>query len=725
MSVEQKRVTAGAWPLKIQRKWYRRAVITACILLLLLVAGGATLAFLIVRESNRLGPLNLSQASDVSITILDRRGRLLRAFTTRQGRWRLPVRSTEVDQRYLKLLFAFEDKRFYKHGGIDYRAMARAAVQVAVHGRIVSGGSTLTMQVARLLDGRHERTGLGKLRQMIRATQLEARLSKTEILDLYLKLAPFGGNIEGARAAALAYFGKEPRRLSLGQAALLVALPQSPEGRRPDRFAPAARLARRRVLNRALETGLITDAEFARADREPVPVKRRDFPKLAPHLTEQLAALEPGRSMQRLTLDAHLQARLERLVAQHVHMRGSRLSAALMVVENKTGHILARVGSAGYFDRQRFGAIDMTRAVRSPGSALKPIVYGLGFERGLAHPETLIDDRPVRFGTYSPKNFDETYHGALSVREALQKSLNVPAVKMLDAVGPGLMMGRLQRAGIVTQLPEEAEPSLAIALGGLGIRLEDMARLYVALARGGEPVMLSTRLTKAADILRNRSLSRPGRTTELLSKAATFYITAILKDAPPPDNARRGQIAYKTGTSYGYRDAWAAGYDGRHTIVVWIGRPDAAATPGLTGRTAAAPILFDAFQRISPRRAQFAEPPQDALLVSGADLPEPLKRFERDRSTNGSGIYMRRPVRIAFPPDRSEVELGGIDALVVLKADGGTPPFLWYANDHPIPGGSRQQQLIWQQAKAGFIKFSIVDRHGETDRVTVRFRESE
>ncbi len=725
MSVEQKRVTAGAWPLKIQRKWYRRAVITACILLLLLVAGGATLAFLIVRESNRLGPLNLSQASDVSITILDRRGRLLRAFTTRQGRWRLPVRSTEVDQRYLKLLFAFEDKRFYKHGGIDYRAMARAAVQVAVHGRIVSGGSTLTMQVARLLDGRHERTGLGKLRQMIRATQLEARLSKTEILDLYLKLAPFGGNIEGARAAALAYFGKEPRRLSLGQAALLVALPQSPEGRRPDRFAPAARLARRRVLNRALETGLITDAEFARADREPVPVKRRDFPKLAPHLTEQLAALEPGRSMQRLTLDAHLQARLERLVAQHVHMRGSRLSAALMVVENKTGHILARVGSAGYFDRQRFGAIDMTRAVRSPGSALKPIVYGLGFERGLAHPETLIDDRPVRFGTYSPKNFDETYHGALSVREALQKSLNVPAVKMLDAVGPGLMMGRLQRAGIVTQLPEEAEPSLAIALGGLGIRLEDMARLYVALARGGEPVMLSTRLTKAADILRNRSLSQPGRTTELLSKAATFYITAILKDAPPPDNARRGQIAYKTGTSYGYRDAWAAGYDGRHTIVVWIGRPDAAATPGLTGRTAAAPILFDAFQRISPRRAQFAEPPQDALLVSGADLPEPLKRFERDRSTNGSGIYMRRPVRIAFPPDRSEVELGGIDALVVLKADGGTPPFLWYANDHPIPGGSRQQQLIWQQAKAGFIKFSIVDRHGETDRVTVRFRESE
>ena len=725
MSVEQKRVTADAWPLKIQRKWYRRAVIAACILLLLLVAGGATLAFLIVRESNRLGPLNLSQASDVSITILDRRGRLLRAFTTRQGRWRLPVRSTEVDQRYLKLLFAFEDKRFYEHGGIDYRAMARAAVQMALHGRIVSGGSTLTMQVARLLDGGHERTGLGKLRQMIRATQLEARLSKTEILDLYLKLAPFGGNIEGARAAALAYFGKEPRRLSLGQAALLVALPQSPEGRRPDRFAPAARLARRRVLNRALETGLITDAEFARADREPVPVKRRDFPKLAPHLTEQLAALEPGRSMQRLTLDAHLQARLERLVAQHVHMRGSRLSAALMVVENKTGHILARVGSAGYFDRQRFGAIDMTRAVRSPGSALKPIVYGLGFERGLAHPETLIDDRPVRFGTYSPKNFDETYHGALSVREALQKSLNVPAVKMLDAVGPGLMMGRLQRAGIVTQLPEEAEPSLAIALGGLGIRLEDMARLYVALARGGEPVMLSTRLTKAADILRNRSLSQPGRTTELLSKAATFYITAILKDAPPPDNARRGQIAYKTGTSYGYRDAWAAGYDGRHTIVVWIGRPDAAATPGLTGRTAAAPILFDAFQRISPRRAQFAEPPQDALLVSGADLPEPLKRFERDRSTNGSGIYMRRPVRIAFPPDRSEVELGGIDALVVLKADGGTPPFLWYANDHPIPGGSRQQQLIWQQAKAGFIKFSIVDRHGETDRVTVRFRESE
>jgi len=688
-----------------------------CILLVSAIIGIIAVGYIIKRESEALGALNLARAENVSASVVDRKGRLLRAFTTPNGRWRLPIKAANVDQRYLSLLFTFEDKRFYRHGGIDYLAMLRAIGQAALHGRIVSGGSTLTMQVARLLEGRHNRTVFDKLRQMIRARQLEARFNKTEILNLYLKLAPFGGNIEGVRAASFTYFGKEPRRLSLGEAALLVALPQSPENRRPDRFTEAARAARRHVLERALNTGLINSAEFTRASAEPIPVKRLAFPKWATHESEREIARHPHRTIHHLTLDAPLQARLEDLVAQHAEQQGKKLSAALMVVENATGHVLARIGSADYFDKSRFGAIDMTRAVRSPGSALKPIVYGLGFELGLIHPETLIDDKPARFGTYRPKNFDKIYRGALSIREALQKSLNIPAVKVLAAVGPDRMIGRLRQAGVTADLPEGALPSLAIALGGLGVRIEDMARIYVALARGGEPIPLITRMPTKQDILQKTNSNN-----KLLDAVATAYVTSILKDAPPPDNAKRGAIAYKTGTSYGYRDAWAAGYDGRHTIIAWIGRPDAAATPGLTGRTAAAPLLFDAFQRISPRRAQLAQLPRQALATSGTNLPEPLKRFERERQTFGSGPYLQRPLRIAFPPDRSEIELSDAPMPVVFKADGGTLPLSWFANGRPIGQTERERHLIWQQAKAGFIRLSVVDSQGRTDWVTVRLR---
>ena len=267
-----------------------------------------------------IGPPPLQVAAEVSATVLDRHDRLLRAFTTADGRWRLPVAPAEVDPRYLAMLMTFEDRRFWTHHGIDPLALARAAGQLVRHARIVSGASTLTMQVARLLDQRHERTAVGKLRQMLRAVQLESALGKAEILTLYLRLAPFGGNVEGVRAAALAYFGKEPRRLSVGEAALLVALPQSPEVRRPDRSPEAARRARDRVLERAVAAGAITSAEAARARLEPVPTARREFPKLAPHLAEAELAREPARSVHRLTLDRDAQSALEALAAEQTKL---------------------------------------------------------------------------------------------------------------------------------------------------------------------------------------------------------------------------------------------------------------------------------------------------------------------------------------------------------------------------------------------------------------------
>ena len=447
----------------------RRIIARAALLAvaLLFIAAAGTLA--VIRQ--RMEPLPLGRAEALSVTVLDRNDRLLRAYTTADGRWRLPIEPKEVDARYLAMLLAFEDRRFRSHRGVDPVAIGRAGWQLVRHRRIVSGGSTLTMQVARLLHGEHERSGAGKVRQALRALQLERKLSKDAILRLYLRLAPFGGNLEGVRAASLAYFGKEPRRLSLAEAALLVALPQSPELRRPDRFPETARRARNRVLAHAAAYGAIPADEARRAAGERMPTMRREFPMLAPHLADAEIEQSKTRLVHRLTIDAGVQANLEQLTREHANALGGRLSAALIALDHRTGEVVAYVGSPGYLDESRFGAVDMTGAVRSPGSTLKPIIYGLAFEAGLAHPDTLIEDRPTRFGVYVPKNFDQDWHGTVTVRMALAQSLNIPAVKVLEALGPPRLFGRLAQVGVVPMLPKGAEPTLAVALGGVGLKL--------------------------------------------------------------------------------------------------------------------------------------------------------------------------------------------------------------------------------------------------------------
>ncbi len=696
------------------RRTGRWLILAAALLLLApVVAYGA------VRLSMAaMGPPPLAAAAQVSVTVLDRDGDLLRAFTTPEGRWRLPVEPDEVDPRYLAMLMAFEDRRFPSHGGVDPLAVARAAYQLARHGRIISGASTLTMQVARLLEGEHDRTIAGKWRQAVRALQLERRLSKDEILSLYLRLAPFGGNLEGVRAASLAYFGKEPRRLSIGEAALLVALPQSPELRRPDRFPEAARRARDRVLDRVMEAGVITAAEAERARGEPVPHGRREFPMLAPHLSEAEVLRRPLQAVHRLTLSRGLQSQLETLAREHTRALGRRLSAAVLVVDNGSGEILAYVGSSDYLDASRLGAIDMVGAIRSPGSTLKPVIYGLAFEAGLGHPETLIEDRPARFGLYAPRNFDEDFRGSVTIREALAHSLNIPAVKALDAVGPARLVSRFRRAGLSPVLPGNEAPTLAIALGGIGLSLRDLAGLYACLAHGGGAVELAHH----RDEDERAAALRSGPPKRLLSPAAAWYVGDILKDAPPPAGAAGGRFAYKTGTSYGYRDAWAIGYDGRHTIAVWVGRADGASTPALTGRAAAAPLLFDAFRRLGPERAPLASPPAGVLRVSGAQLPPPLKRFAEPGDDSPAGPYLDPPVLIAFPPDRSELELADGDDLLLLKAEGGALPLTWMVDGTPITSEAHRREAAWQPTGRGFVKLTVTDARGRVDRVTVRLR---
>src|SRR5262245_51293741 len=659
-------------------------------------------------------PLPLEVAHDLSVTVLDRNGRLLRAYTAADGRWRLPLEPAQVDRRYLAMLIGFEDKRFYAHYGVDPWAIGRAAWQLARYGRIVSGGSTLSMQVARLLLGEHRRTAAGKVQQAFTALRLERRFSKDEIIRLYLRLAPFGGNLEGVRAASLAYFGKEAQRLSLAEAALLVALPQAPELRRPDRSPAAAKRARNRVLAQAAARHLIPLQDARRAMAEPIPTSRRDFPQLAPHLADAQVQHDKARRVHLLTLDAGLQANLERLVEEHAAAQPGRLSAALIAVDHRTGEVLAQVGSPGYLDGDRFGALDMTSAVRSPGSTLKPLIYGLAFEAGLAHPQTLIEDRPVRFGAYVPKNFDQDWHGTVTVRMALAQSLNIPAVKVLDALGPGKLYGRLKQMGASPVLPKGSEPTLAMALGGFGLRLSDLAALYTALARGGEQVALRWRREPP-----ERTEVSPQR---LLTPVAAWYVSDILRHAPAPANARPGQIAYKTGTSYGFRDAWAVGYDGRHTVAVWVGRPDGTATPGLAGRTAAAPLLFDAFARLSPQRTPLPPAPPGALRLATSELPPPLQHFG-NAAEQAAASDLEPPVQIVFPPDRAELAFEDIDGgSIAAKAQGGALPLLWLLDGVPLDRDQAKREAQVPVSGRGFFTLTVIDAKGRDDRVSLRIK---
>ena len=446
--------------------------------------------------------------------VTDRNGRLLRAYTTSDGRWRLPARIADVDPRFFDVLFAYEDRRFREHHGVDAPALVRAALQFIGSGRIRSGGSTLTMQVARLLEPRSGRTLAAKFRQIVRAVELERMLTKDQILSLYLELAPYGGNIEGIRAASLAYFGKQPRRLTLGEAALLVALPQSPEARRPDRSVNAARVAKDRVLNRFAALSHVPIDEISAAKAEMVPTGRRPMPMLAAHAADRAIGEGSPNNEVRLTIDADLQKSLEELARERVRglalTLGPDVSLAMLVVDNKDGAVVARVGSPDYFDTRRAGQLDLTRTLRSPGSTLKPFIYGLGFEDGFVHPETLIDDRPTRYGSYAPQNFDFTFRGTVTVRSALQHSLNLPALAVLDRVGASRLTARLSSAGASLILPEGETPGLAIGLGGAGITLSDLVMLYSGIARLGSTLPLIEQIAERAGARRWRRAPADG-----------------------------------------------------------------------------------------------------------------------------------------------------------------------------------------------------------------------
>nr|WP_319527257.1 peptidoglycan glycosyltransferase PbpC [Pseudomonas laurentiana] len=559
------------------------------------IAASGLLLCALLWLADRIWPLPLP-ADDLARVVLAEDGTPLWRFADADGVWRYPITPEQVSPLYLQALLTYEDRWFYRHPGVNPLALGRAVWQNLQGGRVVSGGSTLSMQVARLLDP-HARTLPGKLRQLWRTAQLEWHLSKDEILQIYLNRAPFGGTLQGVAAASWAYLGKSPQQLTPADAALLAVLPQAPSRLRPDRHPQRAQAARDKVLQRLAEYRVWPEQQVAEAAQEPLLLAPRQEPTLAPLLARRLN--RPGSPpLIRTTLDAALQRRLEDLLLGWRARLPERTSAAILVVESQTMAVRAYLGSVDLSDTRRFGHVDMISALRSPGSTLKPFLFGMALDEGLIHSESLLQDVPRRYGDYRPGNFSQGFSGPVSASSALALSLNLPAVQLLEAYGPKRFAAQMRQGGMPLTLPPLAEPNLSLILGGAGSRLEDLVSGYSVFARNGMSAAL--RLQPDDPLLERR----------LLSPGAAWITRRILSGQARPDLdphaelVQRPQLAWKTGTSYGFRDAWSIGVGPRYLIGIWIGRPDGTPVPGQFGLASAAPLMLQVHDVLSNRDSQ-------------------------------------------------------------------------------------------------------------------------
>jgi len=661
--------------------------------LALVIAGIAVLDLLL--------PPPLERAEKLSPLVVDRDEQWLHAFTSDDGRWRFKADLKKIDPVFIDRLVMIEDKRFWDHSGVDLAAIVRAGRSALKARRIVSGASTITMQTARLLEPR-SRTFTSKAIEMIRALQIERRLSKTEILELYLTLAPYGGNIEGVRAASLIYYDKEPIRLTAAEQALLIALPQAPEARRPDRRLVAAKAARNEVLEKFVAFGALTPALMEEARDTNLPSQRKHFSKAAYHTAHRLAGDLPS-GIVHSTIDASLQARAETLLRSYVGNFEDGATASLLIIENDTRAVRAAVGSSG-LDVDG-GWLDLTAATRSPGSTLKPFIYALAFQDGFAGPDTVIDDMPRAFGDYTPENFDRSFRGEVKVREALQHSLNLPAVTMLERIGASRFAALMKAAGVTLKTPKRADKKygLALALGGAGVTAQDIATLYAALGTDG--VVKPLVWTEAA-------ISGEAKPYRLFSEDTARRVSAILANAPslsgrvPASLSKSAtRVAFKTGTSYGYRDAWAAGHGGGFTVVVWVGFANGAPRPGETGRKAAAPLLFDVYDMLGQVSGESQNDEGEAPAIG-------LARFNQRADS--------LPPEIIFPRDGVEVYMSGATRGFSFAARGGSARYQWYVDGEPIRQDASSGQPIWYPPEAGFYDVTVVDQNGRAAKSKVR-----
>ena len=574
-----------------------------------------------------------------STIITARDGSILHAFLSRDDKWRMYAELSEITPTLRDAILFKEDKYFRYHPGFNPVAMLRAAGRNLLTGRRTSGASTITMQTVRLLEPR-DRTYGNKLLELFRAVQLEVHYSKDEILQLYLNLIPYGGNIEGLKSASLLYFGKPPVLLSLAELTTLTIIPNRPSSLRLGVRNALIVQERNRWLDRFRRATLFDEEILTDAQNEPLKAYRREAPQLAPHLARRLRAENPNTPIVRSTLNPTIQATAEQLILRYAdRIRAVNIhNAAVLVVDNKTREVVAYVGSSDFTNAFDGGQVDGIRAVRSPGSALKPLLYGLAFDAGVITPKTKLADVPTNFGNYEPDNYDRRFNGPVTAEFALANSLNIPAVALLKEIGTSTLIATLQKAGFSAIKKQKKDLGLSMILGGCGVTLEEMTRLYTALANGGKLNELKTKAPPApeggatGDSNSGASKAPPsGAGGAILSPEAAYLVTHTLTQITRPDlpnnfdnSYHLPRIAWKTGTSYGRRDAWSMGYNQRYTIGVWVGNFSGVGVAELSGANTATPLLFQLFNVLDYNSSTgwFRAPGSASKLASRVICPE-------------------------------------------------------------------------------------------------------
>lgn len=622
-----------------------------------LLAAGALILILTALAADRwVFPLPVEKLTRPHARfVYDREGRLLHAYTSSDRYWRKPVQLDEISPLLIKTVLRCEDQWFYYHPGVNFISLTSATWQNLKAGKVVRGGSTITMQVARMMEPKARTIG-NKLVEIARALQLEAHYSKDELLEFYFNLVPYGGNIEGVGAACLFYFDKAPEELSLSECAILAAIPVSPSNFRPDLDMSACRQRRVRVLSTLKSGDVISETDALHAESEEIPSERVIMPQIAPHHSQSLTASFADSVNLRSTIDRETQMICERLARGH-HARLTPMeinNLSIVVLDNASGEVLALVGSPDFSDSKNQGQINGALAPRSPGSALKPFAYAVALEDGLATASTRLADIPVNYAGYSPENYDAEYHGIVSVSEALVHSYNVPAVKLTAQVGLKRFFDLLKDGGLNTLKGEYYNYGLPLVLGGCEVTLLELSNLYATLARGGSHRDIRELVSDtAADSCR------------LLSPEVAYLVSDMLADLKRPDLPTSWEftrdlpkIAWKTGTSYGRRDAWTIGYNPKYTVGVWAGNFDGEGSIDIVGAEIAAPIMFDVFNEISGGDVDwFEQPPgisvREVCAVSGMPTGEHCPEKVLERYIPGKSPSRTCDVHQAIMVDRS------------------------------------------------------------------------
>ncbi|PKF63541.1 penicillin-binding protein 1C [Psychromonas sp. psych-6C06] len=580
-------------------KWLTSSVVTLlCCLLIFLFLWIANYAFpLAIPDKHR----------DFATVVLDDDGVPLRAFSDKNGVWRYQVSLQDVSPDYLEALINYEDRYFYQHPGVNPVSFLRAAWQYLYHQRIVSGGSTLTMQVARLLHP-HDRSLSGKLQQVLRALQLEWQLSKAQILTLYINYAPFGGTLEGVQAASYQYFRKLVSDIRPAEAVLLAVLPQAPSRYRPDRHPKRATQARNKVISRLASQDIWSEQKASQVKQEPVVVWEPEQPFVAPLLARRLQQKNSDKSVIKTYIQRDLQQQISAFVADYASLQGEAVSMAVLVVDNATQRVISYVGSASMQDESRAGHVDMIQAIRSPGSTLKPLLFGLAIDANIIHSHSLLADVPRLSSRYRPGNFAQGFDGPVTATEALQRSLNIPFVQLIEAYGEQTFVNKLAHVLHPLRIPGN-KANAAIILGGAGISLEGLVALHSSLVNEGVVKALLFENNEHEPL--NKSVA-PRR---LMSKEAAWITWKTLTGGALPKHfnwgvskEQRSQLAWKTGTSWGSRDTWAIGSTKQHTIGVWVGKPNGDPMREALGVTTAAPALFSVSDMLNDKRQQPIRP---------------------------------------------------------------------------------------------------------------------